>query len=440
MFKTLINAWKASEIRKKVLWTFLLIIIFRFGSHISVPFINFVELDNIMQNNQTGLLGLINMITGGAFERLSIFALSISPYITSSIILQLMGMIIPALERMMKEGGPEAKKRIDKISKIITIVLAAVQGLGLYLSYAKQDVFMNPSFITGLTIVTSFIVGTCFLVYLGEKITSLGIGNGISMLIFAGIVSSLPNEVIRLTKGLITEGRLDVSSLLTTIAIVIMSVLMLAGTLFVQEAERRVPVQYAKKVVGRKMYGGQNTYIPLKLVMAGVMPVIFASSFITFPAMLIQMFWSDKVGQGGFVDILYKFSIAPNIPQIGWEYIFSYAMVYLLLIIGFTFFYTLAVFNPQEISNNIRQNGGFIPGIRSGKQTTDFLKNITNKLTLFGAIFLSFIAILPMFLNLAGINLAFAGTAILIVSGVALETIRSLESQLSVRHYKGFLD
>lgn len=295
MFKTLINAWKAPEVRKKVLWTFLLIIIFRFGSHISVPFIDFVELDAIMQDSQVGLIGLVNLITGGAFQRLSIFAMSISPYISSSIILQLMGMIIPALDRMMKEGGPEGRKKINRITKIITIILAAVQGLGLYLSYAKQGVFIDPSFITGLVVVTSFIVGTCFLVYLGEKITSLGIGNGISMLIFAGIVSSLPNEVITLAKGLISEGRLDIGALLTTIAIAIMSVLMLAGTVFVQEAERRVPVQYAKKVVGRKMYGGQNTYIPLKLVMAGVMPVIFASSFITFPAMLIQMFWSGKL-------------------------------------------------------------------------------------------------------------------------------------------------
>lgn len=383
MFKTLINAWKAPEVRKKVLWTFLLIIIFRFGSHISVPFIDFTELDTIMQENQVGLIGLVNLITGGAFQRLSIFAMSISPYISSSIILQLMGMIIPALDRLMKEGGPEGKKKINRITKIITIILAAVQGIGLYLSYAKQGVFINPSFLTGLTVVTAFIVGTCFLVYLGEKITSLGIGNGISMLIFAGIVSSLPNEVINLGKGLISEGRLDIGSLLTVLAITVMSVLMLAGTVFVQEAERRVPVQYAKKVVGRKMYGGQNTYIPLKLVMAGVLPVIFASSFITFPAMLIQMFWSSKVGQGGFIDGLYKFSIAPNMPQIGWEYMLPHAIVYLLLIVGFTFFYTIAVFNPQEISNNIRQNGGFIPGIRSGKQTTDFLKNITNKLTLF---------------------------------------------------------
>ena len=440
MFKTLINAWKAPEVRKKVLWTFLLIIIFRFGSHISVPFIDFAELENVMQDSQTGVIGLINMITGGAFQRLSIFAMSISPYISSSIILQLMGMIIPALDRMMKEGGPEGKKKIARITKIITIVLAAVQGIGLYLTYAKQGVFTDPGFVTGLTVVTAFVVGTSFLVYIGEKLTANGIGNGISMLIFAGIVSSLPNEVISLGKGLISGGRLDVGALLTTLAITVMSVLMLAGTVFVQEAERRVPVQYAKKVVGRKMYGGQNTYIPLKLVMAGVLPVIFASSFVTFPAMLIQMFWSGKLGSGGFVDILYKFSVAPSMPQVGWSYIVPHAIVYLLLIVGFTFFYTLAVFNPQEISNNIRQNGGFIPGIRSGKQTTDFLKNITNKLTLFGSIFLSFIAILPMFLSIAGINLAFAGTAILIVAGVALETVSSLESQLSVRHYKGFLD
>ncbi len=440
MFKTLINAWKAPEVRKKVLWTFLLIIIFRLGSHISVPYINFTELDSIMQDSQTGIAGLINLITGGAFQRLSIFAMSISPYISASIILQLMGMIIPALDRLMKEGGPEGQKKVNLMTKVITVVLATVQGIGLYLTYSKQGVFMDPGFTTGLVVVTAFVVGTSFLVYLGEKLTSHGIGNGISMLIFAGIVSSLPNEAIALAKGLITEGRLDIASLLTTLAIIVMSVLMLAGTVFVQEAERRVPVQYAKKVVGRKMYGGQNTYIPLKLVMAGVLPVIFASSFVTFPAMLIQMFWSSSLGQGGFVDGLYKFSIAPNMPQVGWGFLIGHAVVYLLLIVGFTFFYTLAIFNPQEISNNIRQNGGFIPGIRSGKQTTDFLKNITNKLTLFGSIFLSFIAILPMFLSLAGINLAFAGTAILIVAGVALETVSSLESQLSVRHYKGFLD
>lgn len=439
MFKTLINAWKSREIRIKLLWTLVLIVIFRLGSHIPVPNIDYVALDAAMKN-QTGFAGLINLITGGAFQRLSIFAMSISPYISASIILQLMSMIIPSLERIMKDGGPDGRKKVEKYTKTITIILAIVQGLGMYLSYSKQNVFLNPGFLTALIVVSSFVAGTLFLVYLGEKITAKGVGNGVSIIIFAGIVSSLPSQIIGMLKSLILNGRLDITAFITSLAIIIMSVLMLSGTVFVQEAERRIPVQYAKRVVGRKMYGGQNTYIPLKLVMAGVIPVIFASSFMTFPSMLIQMIWSGSLGKGGAADIIYKLTLAPNIPGVEWYFMLIHAILYFVLIIGFTYFYTFAIFNPQEISNNIKQNGGFIPGIRTGKPTTDYLKTISNKLTGFGALFLSLIAILPMALALAGINLAFAGTAILIVAGVALEMIRSIESQLSVRHYKGFLD
>ena len=439
MFKTLVNSWKSKEIRKKLLWTLLLIVIFRLGSHISVPLLDFGVLNEVMKN-PTGLAGLIDLITGGAFQRLSIFAMSISPYISSSIMLQLLAMVIPALERMMKEGGPEGRKIIGRYTKIITVILATVQSIGMYLSYAKQGVFQYQGFIPALIVITSFITGTLFLVYLGEKITAKGIGNGTSMLIFAGIVSALPTRTIAIFRGLVVSGRLDMTQLLIAIVILIMSILMMAGTVFVQEAERRIPVQYAKKVVGRKIYGGQNTYIPLKLVMAGVMPIIFASSFMTFPAMLIQVFWPASVANGGFASFMYSVALAPNIPNISWYYIILHALTYILLIVGFTFFYTLAIFNPQEVSNNIKQNGGFIPGIRTGKNTTDYLKNIVSKLTLFGAMFLSLIAILPMFLSFVGINLAFAGTAILIVAGVALETVTNLESQLSVRHYKGFLD
>ena len=371
MFKTIINAWKVPEVRKRLLFTILLLIIFRFGTHVSVPFVNFARLDGVMNTANNGLLGMINLITGGAFARLSVFAMSISPYISASIIVQLLGMLLPSLEMMMKEGGEQGKQKINRYTKIITFILA----LDLYL----------------------------------------------------GITSS--------------AGQINVQNMITAIAIMIGVMVLIIAVVYVHIAERKIPVQYSRKIVGRKMYGGQNTFIPIKPVMAGVMPIIFASSFMAFPAMIIQIFFSGQIGTGSFADWLYSISVATSLSNANIWALVGHAVLYMILIVGFTFFYTLAVFNPAEIAMNIRQNGGYIPGIRAGKPTTDFLSNVVIKLTGFGALFLCFIAIAPILANaFTSISIGFGGTSILIIVGVAIETVQQLESQLMLKHYKGFLE
>lgn len=444
MFKTIKNAFKTPEIRKRLLYTLLLIVIFRLGCYISVPGINTIALNKIAAGSQSSITGLINIISGGAFSRFSIFAMSITPYITASIVIQLLGMVIPSLEKLIKEGGEEGKEKINKYTKIATLALALVEAIGIYLSYSSSysayGVFTGSGTGTGALIVLSLVAGTAFLMWLGEQITEKGIGNGISIIIFIGIISSLPSVIVTLYRLMFTAAGFSTTGLLLALAIVAGAILLVAGVVFVQEAERRVPVQYAKKVVGRKMYGGQNTHIPLKLAMAGVMPVIFASSFMTFPAMIIQMFKSDVATSTGFWAGVYKFSIATSTSSVGLGYTIANALVYLLLIIGFTFFYTYATFNPAEVANNIKKNGGFIPGIRAGKPTADYLSSILGKLIWFGGIFLSVIAILPMLMRFTNLDVTFGGTSILIVVGVALETVQQLESRLVMRHYKGFLD
>ena len=440
MFKTIKNALKTPEIKKKLLFTLLLIVIFRLGCYITVPGVDSFTLSEQMNSATNSLSGLINTISGGAFSRLSIFAMSITPYITSSIVIQLLAMIIPSLEKAVKEGGEAGKEKINKYTKLLTILLSVIEALGIYLSYSKSGIFINPGFVTGLVVIMALVAGTSILVWLGEEITNKGIGNGISIIIFIGIISGLPSGITRLWNLIVTSNGVSTAGIVTALVVIIGALLLIAGVVFVQQAERRVPVQYAKKVVGRKMYGGQNTHIPLKLVMAGVMPVIFASSFMTFPAMMIQIFASDKIGGTGFIAGLYKFSIATSSSAVGWGYSLANAIVYFALILAFTFFYTYATFNPAEVSANIKKQGGFIPGIRAGKPTTDFLKSILNKLTVFGAAFLSLIAVIPMLLRFTSLNLSFGGTSILIVVGVALETVQQLESQLMMRHYKGFLE
>ena len=444
MLKTIKNAFKTPEIRKRLLYTLLLIVLFRLGSHISVPGVNTIALQEITTGATKSITDLINLISGGAFSRFSIFAMTITPYITASIVIQLLGMIIPSLERLIKEGGEEGKQKINKYTKIVTLILAVIEGTGIYLSYsssyAAYGVFENPSFGTGALIVLSLVTGTALLMWLGEQITSKGIGNGISIIIFVGIISSLPNALKTLYQLAFTSAGFSTTGLLLALGKIFGAILLVAAVVFVQEAERRIPVQYAKKVVGRKMYGGQNTHIPLKLAMAGVMPIIFASSFMTFPAMIISMFNSNIATAKGFWAGVYKFSIATSTSNVGIGYSIANAIVYLLLILGFTFFYTYATFNPAEVSNNIKKNGGFIPGIRAGKPTTDYLSSVMSKLIWFGGIFLSVIAILPMLMRFTNLDIAFGGTSILIVVGVALETVQQLESRLVMRHYKGFLD
>ncbi len=440
MFKTIINALKTPDVRKRILYTLLLIVLFRLGCFITIPGVDTFKLNEAM-SGANGMAGLINLISGGAFSRFSIFAMSITPYITASIVIQLLGMVIPSLERLMKEGGEEGRNKINKYTKLLTVVLALIEGIGLYLSYKSSGIFVGEGFATGALVVISLMAGTSLLMWLGDQITEKGIGNGISTIIFVGIISGLPSAVTTIWNLIMGTGTFSTTGLLMALGVIIGAIILVAGVIFVQQAERRIPVQYAKKVVGRRMVGAQNTHIPLKLAMAGVMPIIFASSFMTFPAMIIQMFVPDIASQTGFWSVIYKFSIATSSAGVPVGYTIANAIVYLLLIVGFTFFYTYATFNPAEVANNIKKNGGFIPGIRAGKPTSDYLGSVISKLLWFGGLFLAIIAILPMLTRfIPNVDLTFGGTSILIVVGVALEMVQQLESLLVMRHYKGFLD
>ena len=437
MFKTIKNALKTPEVRKKLLHTLLLIVIFRLGCYITVPGVDTITLADQMNSATNGVTGLIDTISGGAFSRLSIFAMSITPYITASIVIQLLSMVIPSLERLVKEGGEEGKNKVNKYTKIVTIILALIEGLGIFFSYKSSGIFLDATFLGGAITVISLMAGTALLMWLGEQITNKGIGNGISIIIFVGIVSGLASGITDVWNLIFGTGTFSTLGLIKAVCLVVGMLALVAAVVFVQNAERRIPVQYAKRVVGRKMVGAQNTNIPLKLAMAGVMPIIFASSFMTFPAMIIQIFTQNPTG---FWRVLYNFSIATSSSSVGIGYTIANAIVYLLLILGFTYFYTYATFNPAEISATIKRNGGFIPGIRAGKPTTEYLSSVISKLTLVGGVFLAAIAIIPMLTRFTGLNIAFGGTSILIIVGVALETVQQLESQLVTRHYKGFLE
>ena len=446
MFNIIKNALKTPDVRKRLWYTLLLIIIFRLGCFISVPTVDSTLLANMGSN---GITQLINTLTGGAFSRFSIFAMSITPYITASIVIQLLGMVIPSLERLTKEGGETERAKVNRYTKILTLFLSLAEGLGIYLTYKSTGIFINPGPLTGFLVVLSFMAGTALLMWLGEQITTKGVGNGISMLIFVGIIAGLPEGVKTLYK-LVFSTTFSTTNLLLALGIILGTIILITAVVFVQQAERRIPVQYSKKVVGRKMMGGQSTHIPLKLAMAGVMPIIFASSFMTFPAMIIQIFNSNIAEQSGFLAGLYKLSIATSTSTLTTSAVATYplpigysianALIYLLLIVGFTFFYTYATFNPAEISSNIKKNGGFIPGIRTGKSTTEYLSSVISKLTIFGGFFLALIAIIPMMARFTTVDLAFGGTSILIIVGVALETMQQLESQVVMKHYKGFLE
>lgn len=444
MFKTFINAWRVPELRKKILYTLLLLAIFRFGAFITAPGVDATLLNQITNTNS--FVSTVNIITGGAFSNLSIFAMSISPYITASIILQLLAFAIPALERISKDGET-GRKKMSAYTRYASVILAAIEAFALYLTYRGQGIFLSNGYLAPLLFVLSLTAGSTLLMWIGEQISSKGVGNGISLLIFAGIVSGIPTTVQYLWGLIFVDGAFKFTGLLTALAVIIGAVLLVAGVVWVTEAERRVSVQYAKRVVGRKMYGGQSTYIPMKLNMAGVMPVIFAMSFLQFPAMIIQLFNNNIAGSTGFWAGVYKvcaftsidWSSAATSSMIG--YGIAHIIIYLILIVAFTFFYTIAMaFNTYDVSENLRKNGGFIPGIRAGKPTQDYLDSILHNITSFGAIFLGIIAVLPILTAFVGLQISFGGTAILIVVGVALESVKQLESQMLTRHYKGFLE
>ena len=443
------NAWKIPDLRKKMLYTVLLLAIFRFGCHITAPGVDRVVIDAMTSISTNSIMNTVNIITGGAFATFSVFALSISPYITASIIIQLLTFAIPALEELSKEGGEAGRKRLNQYTRYTAVILAAIEAFGVYMAYRNQGIFLASSPLYPMIFILSLTAGSTFLMWVAEQLTSKGIGNGTSMLIFAGIVSGLPSAATYLYQVAST----GVGGVLTAIGVIVGAIILIAGVVWVTEAERRVPVQYTKRVVGRKMYGGQNTFIPMKLAMAGVLPVIFAMSFMQLPALIIQLVNNDIANSTGFWAGVYKVFAFTSLNAglvdsatgaINWNilgYGIAHILLYIVLIVAFTFFYTMAMaFNPIEVANNLKKNGGFIPGIRAGKPTTDYLSGILTRITAFGSIFLAIIAVLPILTQFAGLSISFGGTAILIVVGVALESVKQLESQMLTRHYKGFLE
>jgi len=432
MFKILKNAFSVPDLRKKILIVLGLLLVFRFGSYIPVPGVNRELLEQLMNTGTNGFFGMINIISGGAFENISIFAMSITPYINASIIIQLLTVAIPALEKMSKEGN-EGRKKLAQYTRYGTILLAIVQGIGIAVSLGRSGVLYAANLSTYAIIVLSLTAGTAFIMWLGEQMTEYGIGNGTSLIIFAGILAGLPSGIQSLLAS--TQATSSMLGALAFAAIILVMLLLIAAVVWVQKAERRIPVQYAKRVVGRKMYGGQASHIPVSVSMSGVMPIILAMSLMMFPAMIISTVTGNA--PTGVWKVIYDLCSGQGT---GW-YTVGYCLIYSLLIIGFAFFYTVIVFNPVEVANNLKKNGGFIPGIRAGKPTADYLSSVLNKITLFGAIFIAFIAIFPVIVQaITGVTLGFGGTALLIVVGVALETVKQLEAQLVMKHYKGFLD
>ena len=426
MFETIRNAWKIVDLRKKLIYTMVLLVVFRLGSCIPVPLLDPEAMKQIF-STENSIFGFIDVISGGAFQNATIFAMSITPYINSSIIMQLLCVAIPALERMQKEGE-DGRKKIAQIQRYGTVVLALVQAVGLYFLLNSMHAVTNPGWTSALIVIITFTAGTAFLMWLGEQITEKGVGNGISLIIFAGIVSRIPSMFTSLWAYL-QSGSINI---IGVIAILILALAVIGLVVMMNEAERRIPVQYAKRMVGRKMYGGQSTHIPIKVASAGVIPIIFAMSIMSFPG-TIAGFFGVKAGDsglwGGFLSVFSSTS-------------WVYAILYFLLILFFTYFYTAIQFNPIEMSNNMKKNGGFIPGIRPGRPTSDYISKVLSRITLAGAIFLGFIAVLPIFMNL-GLhiqNFSIGGTSLLILVGVALETVKDIESQMLMRHYKGFLE
>ena len=424
MLDTLKNAWKIPELRKKLIFTLFILLIYRAGNVIPVPYIDTVTLSNYFDSVLSStILGLYNAMSGSAFSRATIFALSIQPYINSSIIIQLLTIAIPALERMAKEEGEEGQKKIAKITRYTTV------GLGLLMGWAYYQMLVNYSasgfsiitkqgFLPAVVIILSFTAGSAFVMWLGEQITEFGIGNGISMILFATIISGIPGMV----------GTLTTMVWWQIIVVLIGMAALILFIIFMDNAERRIPIQYAKRVVGRKVYGGQNTNLPIKVSMAGVMPIIFAQSICSLPATICAFtghtsgWWYDHVWSSA-----------------SW----FYAVMYFLMIFFFSWFYSTIQYDPVEISNNLKKNGGFIPGFRPGRPTADFIQKVINKIVVFGAVYLGIVALLPIIAGnlMSGVrNLAIGGTSVIIVVGVALETVKALEAQLLMRHYKGFLD
>ncbi|MCW2277796.1 preprotein translocase subunit SecY [Heliophilum fasciatum] len=417
---TLQNAWKMSDLRTKIIYTLMMFLVFRIGAHIPVPGINRDAIAQLI--NSGALFGFFDVISGGSFRNFSVFAMSITPYINASIILQLLTVVVPRLEQLAKEGN-EGRKKITEYTRYFTIILAFIQAIGLSYGLSASGVIQNPSWGNYLLIATTLTAGTAFLMWIGERITENGIGNGISLIIFAGIVSRLPQGINTLYQYMI-NGTVNV---LGALAFIIIAGISIAGIIYINEGQRRIPVQYAKRVVGRRVYGGQNTHIPLRVNMAGVIPVIFASSLLAFPSTIAQFF--PNSGIASFFNQYFQFGS------------FLHSTFYAVLILFFTYFYTAITFNPVEVADNMKKYGGFIPGMRPGRPTSEYLTKVMSRLTLVGGIFLTVISLLPTFIiMITGItNIYFGGTALLIVVGVALDTMKQLEANMLNRHYQGFM-
>ena len=440
MLTTLRNAWRITELRKKILFTLLIVLIYRLGNVVPVPFVNVANMSAMFEQELSGtILGLFNMMSGNAFSMATIFALGIQPYINASIIIELLTIAIPALERLAKEGGEEGKKTIEKITRYTTVGLAVLMGFAYYVmlknyndEYAAQGLALmtETGFFQAVVIILSFTAGASLVNWLGEQITAHGIGNGISMILFANIIARIPGTIILPLWNMCFPGEGTASTWYWAILLAVSTLAVIVFIIFVTQAERRIPVQYAKRTVGRKVYGGQSSHLPIKVNMSGVMPIIFAQSIASLPA-TIAAFCGVNESNGGW---WYKnvFSSTSAI----------YTIFYLILIVGFSYFYASMSFNPVEVANNLKKNGGFIPGFRPGRPTSDFIRKVIGKITLFGAIFLGIVAVLPVILGAITGNtqFSFGGTSVIIVVSVALETVSAIEAQMMMRNYSGFLD
>ena len=429
MFTTLRNAWKIPELRKKILFTLIVMLIYRLGNCVPVPYVNVVALEQLLHHAawRTPFLVFITPCRALRSRRLPCLRSAIQPYINASIIIELLTIAIPALERLAKEDGEEGRKKIQNITRYTTIGLGLLMGFAYYVMLKNYSLLSQTGFVYGLVIVLTFTAGASFLMWMGEQINEFGIGNGISMILFAGIVSRIPQLVSTMVTSL-SNGTLK---WYTAILLVVGILAIMVFIVFITNSERRIPVQYAKRVVGRKMYGGQSTHLPIKVNMSGVLPIIFAQSIASLPATIIAFTGTSSTGFWAWMN----------------KYVFDnksavYLVCYFLLIIAFSYFYSTIQFNPIEIANNLKKNGGFIPGFRPGKPTADFILKVINKITLFGALYLAIVAIMPILVGIiiGNSSLGIGGTSVIIVVGVALETVKALEAQMLMRHYKGFLE
>ena len=439
MLQSLRNAWRTPELRKKILFTLLIILLYRFGASVPVPYISSGVMQTFANSADGSLFQYMNLLSGDAFSKATLFALSVSPYITASIVIQLLTIAIPALERLSKEGE-EGTKKITAITRYVTVVLALITSFGYYMLMRNSGMLTNTGWFPAVVIIASYCAGAALVMWLAEKINERGIGNGISIILFANIVSSAPSILSSLYEKIIVRSEdtnqvtgISPWGIVVAVAAVLIGIAVVGFVIFMTDAERRIPVQYAKKVVGRKMYGGQNTNLPIKVNMSGVMPIIFANSIVAIPSTIAFFFPTPEAGS-------FWYHVQKFFSYESWFYI----AVFAVLIVLFSYFYIAISFNPVEVANNLKKNGGFVPGIRPGKPTADYIKKILNKITLIGALFLGVIAVCPLILNQISGNqftrIAFSGSSLLIVVGVVLETVRELESQLTMRHYKGFLE